>query len=174
VTAVRTLFAQLSHSRLTGELLATRGDRLALIRAHWTTGGGAVGPSEIVWLQLIETDTDGPGRRRGVVRPDDRDAAYDEIDARFAAGEGAPHAEFLTAFSDYRRASAARDWETVARLLPEGLHAREPSAPRGLGGADRGGRSTSRRAGASTTSGCRALQAARSSPAPHGHLPRWR
>ena len=119
LTAARTLFAQLSHSHLRGELLATRGDRLALIRAHWTTGGGAVGPSEIVWLQLIETDADGRVVAEVSFDPDDVDAAYDEIDARFAAGEGAPHAEFLTAFSDYRRASAARDWETVARLLPE-------------------------------------------------------
>ncbi len=119
LAAVRLMFTERAHSPLAVEPLATRGDRLALVRARWAASGASVGPSERTWLQLIEVDDAGRLVAEVSFDPDALDAAYDEIDARFIAGEGAPHAAFLTAFAAYRRASEARDWDTVARLLPD-------------------------------------------------------
>src|SRR5262249_16630784 len=46
-------------SSRTRELLATRGDRLALFRMHWELAHRSIGPSEIEWLDLIEVDDQG-------------------------------------------------------------------------------------------------------------------
>src|SRR5262249_2900754 len=63
---------------------------------------------------------DESGRRASFVTfdPDDLDAAHEELDRRFATGEGAPHAEFLAHHGAFRRAAAARDRDVLLRLLP--------------------------------------------------------
>src|SRR5262249_13981356 len=50
--------------------------------------------------------------------PGGLDAAHEELDRRFAAGEGAPHAEFLAHHGAFRRAAATRDRDALLRLLP--------------------------------------------------------
>src|SRR5262249_62203821 len=50
--------------------------------------------------------------------PGDLDAAHEELDRRFAAGEGAPHAEFLAHHGAFRRSASARDRDALLRLLP--------------------------------------------------------
>jgi hypothetical protein len=75
--------------RAESELLATRGERLALQRLVYEFSGADVGPSEIAFLILTEVDA--RGRIVAYVRWDveDLDAAYAERDARYEAGEGA-------------------------------------------------------------------------------------
>jgi hypothetical protein len=66
------------------DILATRGERLALVRMHWRGAGGDVGESELDWLLLIEVD--GRGDHSAVVsfEPGDLASAYRELDARYA------------------------------------------------------------------------------------------
>src|SRR5262249_58543535 len=50
--------------------------------------------------------------------PGGLDAAHEELDRRFAAGEGAPHPEFLAHHGAFRRSAATRDRDALLRLLP--------------------------------------------------------
>ncbi len=100
------------------ELLATRGDRLVLFRVVYRGSGGDVGPLETEWLSINEVDERGANVASVMLDPDDLDAAYAELDARYVAGEGKPYALLLANMRAFRKASAERDWATVARLLP--------------------------------------------------------
>jgi class 3 adenylate cyclase len=83
---------EMTSSRPTYEVLATRGDRLMLARHCWQGADELVGPSEIEFLLVVEVD--GRGDHVGVVMfdLDDFDAPHAELDRRYAAGEAAAHA----------------------------------------------------------------------------------
>jgi hypothetical protein len=105
---------------LTDHVLATRGDRLALARARWEGAARSIGPSEAEWLLVIEMND--RGKRVAIVNfdPDDVDAAYAELDARYAAGEAAAYERVSAAMQRFRRAFADRDWDTLtAQLAPD-------------------------------------------------------
>jgi hypothetical protein len=112
----RSLFAT-SWTLSDTKVLATRGERLALFRLR-TKGDvhGVETAADSLWL----VEVDAQGRRQGLIIFDieDVEAAYAELDDRYAAGEGAPYAELLANMRLYEKASAERDWETVGRLLP--------------------------------------------------------
>jgi ketosteroid isomerase-like protein len=95
------------------EVLATRGDRLALVRMLWRGAGGDVGPSEIDWLLLIELGID--GRHRAVVTFDagDTDSPYAELDERFM-DEGSADLRVVAWVRDFAAAFEQRDWDAVA------------------------------------------------------------
>jgi class 3 adenylate cyclase/tetratricopeptide (TPR) repeat protein len=95
------------------EAIATRGERLALFRMP------PIAENADEHLAVIEHDT--AGRRVALMTFDvaDLDAAHAELDRRFAAGEGAPHAAFLAHHEEFRRVAAARDRDALLRLLPE-------------------------------------------------------
>jgi ketosteroid isomerase-like protein len=98
------------------EVLATRGERLALVRELIEGSDGSVGPSEVEYLFVLEM-SDGGERIAGVTfDADDLDAAYAELDARYFAGEAAPfgHAKGPTTF---KRRFAARDWDAMSSTL---------------------------------------------------------
>nr|WP_209923621.1 BTAD domain-containing putative transcriptional regulator [Mycolicibacterium lutetiense] len=69
--------------------IATRGDRVVLTRAHFarTDGFGAD------LLHVIEIDSDGQVTATVTFDPDDLDAAFKELDARYLAGDAAEYAQ---------------------------------------------------------------------------------
>ncbi|MBV8983989.1 MAG: nuclear transport factor 2 family protein, partial [Acidimicrobiia bacterium] len=93
--------------------IATRGDRLVLIRAVYS---GERGEAEM--LQLSEFDGNGLAVGACFFEPDDLDAAYAELDARFALGEAAAFPE-LVAASGLNAANNARDWDRFLSLLAD-------------------------------------------------------
>jgi len=103
------------------QVLATRGDRLALNRSTFEFTDTDVGPSEIAFLIL--TQVDDRGRIVAYVRwdPDDVDAAYAELDARWAAGEALAHPLASKWLAGYLRAFTARDWNAMAALMAPDL-----------------------------------------------------
>jgi len=103
------------------EMVATRGDRLAVTRSFFEFADADVGPSEIAFLLLMEVDE--CYRIAADVRwdLDDLDAAHAELDARWAAGEGAAHPVELKWLADYERCFAARDWDGMAAILAPDL-----------------------------------------------------
>jgi class 3 adenylate cyclase/ketosteroid isomerase-like protein len=94
------------------ELLATRGDRLALTRVHFTAEASGSGPMAVEMLDLVEVDAAGRRVALVVFDADDIDAAYAELDVRY----GDTKAPIVLV-----RRINARDWGGVAALFPPDL-----------------------------------------------------
>ena len=103
---------EMDSSRIGVELLATRGDRLALERFRFEGTDRSMGPTVIEHLVVTEVNDRGELVATVVFDLDDVDAAYAEIDRRYASGEAAafgemPHLQLVEAFPE-------RDWEAFA------------------------------------------------------------
>jgi ketosteroid isomerase-like protein len=105
----------------TCELLATRGDRLALSRAVLRGAGAEVGPFESELLALVEVDEEGRQLGRVTFDAGDLDAAYAELDARYVAGEAAPFPAVAAGGRAFVAAATARDWDALSALLAPDL-----------------------------------------------------
>jgi hypothetical protein len=92
------------------EVIATRGDRLALVHSTVATPENYVGPAE--WSRLLLAKVDGLGRGIVTVLFDtaDEGGAFDELDRRYLEGEAAPHAATLRIIRDVVRARQEGDW----------------------------------------------------------------
>lgn len=69
--------------------LGTRGERLALARSSVWGGDSPPVGMHTDMLTITEVDADGRITTLVILDPDDLDAAYEELDARYLAGEGA-------------------------------------------------------------------------------------
>jgi hypothetical protein len=112
-------------AQLETKVLATRGDRLGLWRTRLIVADGAIGPSEIEFLDLAEVDAHGHGV--ALVRFDagDQDAAYADLDARFETGEAAAHPNALGAMRAMRDTWTRRDWDGLAATAAPGFAYRD-------------------------------------------------
>jgi class 3 adenylate cyclase/ketosteroid isomerase-like protein len=120
-----TTFTSQVGDRATGadiELLATRGERLALFRVLTHAADETVGPSELESLLLVGTNA--RDEIHAFVRFDaeDIDDAYHELETRFVAGEGAGFGRYLL---DFGPALGRRDWEALADSYAPGFVARD-------------------------------------------------
>jgi class 3 adenylate cyclase len=117
IAQFRMLFDQ-PGSRWREALVATRGERLSLHRTSFDAevagGGGELSFDE--HLSLTEVDADGRWIASVAFDLDDADAAYAELDARFAAGEGQSHAAALTVMLEFTRAVASQEWDRIIAL----------------------------------------------------------
>ena len=98
--------------------LATRGDGVALARV---THGSRASAFECEILKLVELDEDGLIRSNVNFDPDDIDYAFDVLDERFIAGEGAPFADVLRAVHEPLRTHRERDWERHRPMYTDDL-----------------------------------------------------
>jgi hypothetical protein len=98
-------------------LLATRGDRLSLDLVHYRFTRDDFGPSQADLLHVTETNNDGLITYVLSWDADELDAAFAELDARYAAGEGRPFgwAGDVAATAAYN----CRDWNTYELSLAE-------------------------------------------------------
>jgi tetratricopeptide (TPR) repeat protein len=110
--------AEVGLSVWTSDVIAVRGERVVFNRARVYRDGqpGAFG-AEV--LDIIETDADGRIKARIVFDPDDFDAAYAELDARYVAGEAADYARTWSAVT---RAFSAVDSQERPRWTPNALN----------------------------------------------------
>ncbi len=106
IDSYRHLF-EIDDYRFGCELLATRGDRLALTRVCIWFRDGDVGPAEVETLSVVECGTDGRITAIKAVGPGDVDAALDVLDDCYVA-QGGPD------LSAMRHSFDARDWDTFA------------------------------------------------------------
>jgi len=107
------------------DVLATRGESLALTRWRMAASDGDVRQSEIDELMLVETNASGQTTRGVRWDGDVLALACVELDARYAAGEAlgsAAPAAFLQAFI---AALDQRDWKGLAACYAIGLIARD-------------------------------------------------
>lgn len=117
VRNVRHMF-DFNDSRWSVELLATRGERLALSRLCFAARGTDrdAGMSEVEFLDVYAIDPDGRPLVSVLFDPDSFDAAHAELDARFAAGEAATHPRASAAAQAMALAWTRRDWDAVQAL----------------------------------------------------------
>jgi DNA-binding SARP family transcriptional activator len=105
---------------VTATVIATRGERLTLMRARYS--GRDQGPEVYLTeiLGVIEIDTDDRISSLVVFDPDDLDTAFAELDARYLAGDAAPHAHTWSviakgygAFNRRELLATTPEWENV-------------------------------------------------------------
>ncbi len=108
-------FYRSEGGRATRERIATRGDRIELVRITWS---GPPGANEWELERIVLHEVDAEGRLRAVIRFDaeDRDAAFEEAEVRFLAGEAA-EVGGQSPFLDLRMALRRRDWEAMRRCF---------------------------------------------------------
>jgi hypothetical protein len=116
----RSEFREASQIDVSLEILATRGERLALLRFRTMTTQAGIGPSERDFLQILEVDQLGRSTAGVGLDPDDLEAAYEELDRRFIAGE-ASGVRSSAIFRTFEEAIAARDWDRLASCLAPGF-----------------------------------------------------
>ena len=95
------------------EVVAIRGDRLCLDRSRFVGAGGF----DVALLGLTEVDDEGRVLAAVMFDPGDLAGAFQELEDRYAAGEGASEAYVLGRTADFARADAARDWAAVSALF---------------------------------------------------------
>ncbi|WP_082952862.1 BTAD domain-containing putative transcriptional regulator [Mycobacterium sp. 852002-10029_SCH5224772] len=92
--------AEMANWRATGEvwstheasIVAVRGERLALCRTAFTSQGRSPEAFSASAFGVVEVNDDNRIRGIVVIEPEDIDAAFEELDARYLAGEAAAHA----------------------------------------------------------------------------------
>ncbi|GAB1813763.1 hypothetical protein MUNTM_28020 [Mycobacterium sp. MUNTM1] len=90
IANMRALEEGLTHVSLT--VIATRGNRLALIRIRSFNPETRRGEFVVEMLGIVETDSDGRISAHVFFDVDDVDAAYEELETRYLGGEAAAHA----------------------------------------------------------------------------------
>ena len=103
---------------MTSEVLAIRGERLALVRTLYTGRDKRPEAFHTELIRIAEIDPDERIAAYVAFDPDDFAAALAELDARYLAGEAAPYARTWSAIArSYaafnRRELPTRDWITV-------------------------------------------------------------
>jgi DNA-binding SARP family transcriptional activator len=110
--------ADLGTTNITPTVIATRGERLALRRARYSGRDRRPGAFRVEVLYIIEIDADERIVASVAFEVDDIDAAFEELDARYLAGEAAAHAQIWSVITrSYaafnRHELAAADWVTI-------------------------------------------------------------
>ena len=85
-------------TNVSSTVIATRGDRLDLCRTC-VSGQDRPEAFQIEFLSVVEIDADERIAARVLFDPDDVDAAFAELDARYLAGEAAPYARTWSAMA---------------------------------------------------------------------------
>ncbi|WP_082990612.1 BTAD domain-containing putative transcriptional regulator [Mycobacterium sp. 1482292.6] len=102
--------ADIEVTDATSDTVATRGGRLALVRARYSRSGLEPGAFRVDFLQIVEIDTTEQIAAMAAFDLNDFDAAIAELDRRYLAGEAAPH---------------ARTWSIITRAYAA-VNRREP------------------------------------------------
>nr|WP_235674798.1 BTAD domain-containing putative transcriptional regulator [Mycolicibacterium pulveris] len=100
--------------------VAIREERLVLTRVRYVLGDDDPDAFRVDLLQIVEIDADDRIATVVTFDPDDIDAAFEELDARYLAGEAAPHARtwsvIVSAYAAFNRreiAATTPEWENV-------------------------------------------------------------
>lgn len=111
--------AELGVTHATSTVIATRGERLVLAHARFAQGDDNPETFQADALQLAEIDADERLTASILFDAEDFGAAFEELDARYLAGEAAPYANTWSAIAEFYAAlnrhefPAAPDWVGV-------------------------------------------------------------
>nr|WP_264010647.1 BTAD domain-containing putative transcriptional regulator [[Mycobacterium] manitobense] len=106
--------------RMTSDVIAIRGEFLALCRSSFSGRDQQPGAPRIEFLSVVEVDVDGRLAAHVGFDLDDIDAAFAELDARYLAGEAASHSgvwsvtvDAYSAFNRRELAGITSDWVSI-------------------------------------------------------------
>ena len=112
--------ADLGATNITSTVIATRGERLALSRTRYSGRDQRPEAFRTEVLGIVEIDADERIAAIVVFDLDDIDAAFEELDARYLAGEAAAHAhtwsviaEAFAAFNRHELPATTPDWVNI-------------------------------------------------------------
>ncbi len=112
--------AAIGVENATAGVIATRGERVVLSRARSSGRDPRPEAFHVEVLDVVEIGAEGRVTARVVFDPDDIDAAFDELDARYLAGEAAAHAHtwsviagVYAAFNRHEFPATTPDWVNV-------------------------------------------------------------
>lgn len=112
--------ADIDVTDATSDTVATRGGRLALIRARYSRSGLESDAFRVDFLQVVEIDTAELIVAMAAFDLDDFDAAVAELDRRYLAGEAAPYADtwsaivrIYTALNRRELPATTQDWINI-------------------------------------------------------------
>ena len=91
--------ADLGVTHATPTVIAVRGERLALSRVRYSGHNQELGAFVAEMLIVFEMNADGGFAAAIAFDLDDLDAAFEELDARYLAGEAAAHARTWSVIS---------------------------------------------------------------------------
>jgi hypothetical protein len=118
--AIQELFAPPESWRLSMEPIAIRGSRLLLTRDCWRDADAPDQPITVEVLTVMEVNDDGLIHDTVSFDPNDIDAAFEELDARYLAGEAAAHShtwsvitQAYAAFNRHELTPTTPDWVNV-------------------------------------------------------------
>jgi hypothetical protein len=104
----------------TSTVIAIRGQRLALVRIRLSGRDQRPDAFHTEMLGIVEINADNQMSARVLFDPDDRDAAFAELDARYLAGEAAAHAhtwaliaEAVAGVNRHELPELAPDWVNI-------------------------------------------------------------
>ncbi|WP_081282506.1 BTAD domain-containing putative transcriptional regulator [Mycobacterium asiaticum] len=130
--------ADVGVTNMATTLIATRGNHLALSRSRMSGRDQAPAAFRTDLLHIVESNDDDRITALAIFDPDDMDAAFAELDARYLAGEAATHAHTWSLIArectDFnRRESPAADWTMVDHRKFAIIEAADlPAAVRGI------------------------------------------
>ena len=107
--------ADLGAQHIASTVIATRGDRLALCRLRYSGRDQRPEAFYSEALGVAEIDADERIVAHVAFDPDDIDAAFDELDARYLAGEAAAHAHTWSVISQAYAALNRRELPATRR-----------------------------------------------------------
>ncbi len=99
VADIRTL-AEVGATKMTSAVIAIRGERLALVQTRYSGRDQRPEAFHTDLLRIAEVDADGQTVAYIAFDLDDLDAAFEELDARYLAGEAAPYARIWQSAMD--------------------------------------------------------------------------
>jgi hypothetical protein len=112
--------AELGVANAKSVVIATRGQRLALSRSRFTGRDQGPGAYQTQLLDIVEIDATNRIAARVAFDLDDIDAAFEELDARYSAGEAAAHArtwsliaQNYAALNRHELPSTTPDWVNI-------------------------------------------------------------
>ena len=109
---------RIGGARCIGTVLAVRGNRLVLRHNHFR-GPRERSAFEVETVSVYELGDDGLLSRQIVFDPDDLDAAFAELDERYARGEGSTGTEAILLGERLLRAMNAGDWEGYHEVVAD-------------------------------------------------------
>ena len=112
--------ADIGTKNVTSTVIATRGERLALSRVRFSGRDQRPEAFHTDVLGIVEIDADDRIAAHVVFDLDDIDAAFEELDARYLAGEAAAHAHTWSvvagayaAFNRHELPATTPDWVNI-------------------------------------------------------------
>ena len=123
--------ADIGITNMTSTVIATRGERLTLSRVRFSGRDQRPEAFHTEVLGIVEIDADKRIVARVVFDLDDIDAAFEELDARYLAGEAAAHAHtwsvIARTYAAFNRHELPRRRRTGSRRPPPGDSVRRPA-----------------------------------------------